>query len=106
VDHDGRLINCRIRNISTTGAYLDEGNANLKAGDRLSVSFRGFSSIEAIVTRVANKGVGLRFVEPIDPAMCRLQSSSHIDLARFEAFRHVTPKIIPKRPPRPKLFGG
>ena len=104
VAHAGRMFEGRIRNISATGAYL-EADADLHSGDRISLSFRGFEDIDAIITRQTTRGVGVHFDVPIDPVQCKRSQMLPSQPAHFEPIRHVGPAIVPKRPARPRLFG-
>ncbi|MBA2934500.1 PilZ domain-containing protein [Sphingomonas sp. CGMCC 1.13654] len=100
---EGEAIQGRIRNISSTGAYL-EADAAFGAGDRITISFRGFADVGATVTRVACRGVGLRFDDRIDPARCKRLGSSP-GAPQFELVRYAPAPIFIKRPPRQKQFG-
>ena len=103
VAHAGKIIDGRIRNISATGAYL-EADADLKGGDRISLTFRGFEDVDATVTRTTARGVGLHFDVPINPAQCRRSEMLPGQFAHFEAIRYVSSAIIPKQSARPRLF--
>lgn len=103
VAHAGKIVDGRIRNISTTGAYL-EANTDLQSGDRISITFRGFENVSATITRTTARGVGVRFHDPIDPSQCRWLPSSPGQLPHFQPVRYVAPVVTPKRPARRRLF--
>lgn len=60
----------RIRNLSATGAFIELART-FPIKEQLLLKFRGFDQIKAVVVRTTEKGVGVRFVSPIDPAICR-----------------------------------
>jgi hypothetical protein len=70
----------RIRNISANGALL-EADIHFGVGESLVLTFRGVTSIGATVVRKTLRGVGVRFDEEIDPAVCRLSVVSDRELA-------------------------
>lgn len=75
IEIGGMILRGRVRNVSETGALV-ECVHECQIGDVVRVSFQGVHGLEARITRITQKGMGLRFATPIDPAVCRRSVSA------------------------------
>lgn len=70
IGRDGTAVECRVRNLSTVGACVDNV-ANLAAGEEVRVVMGTLRPLSAKVMWVERGFAGLRFDRAIDIAMAR-----------------------------------
>jgi hypothetical protein len=70
IGRGGHAVECRVRNLSTTGACVDNA-ADLAAGDAVSVVMGTLRPLSAEVVWVERGFAGLRFDRSVDIAMAR-----------------------------------
>ena len=71
VQRPNGAVSCRVRNLSASGACVDNGVAGLAAGERVRVAVGSVTGVVADVAWADQRLAGLRFARAVDLATAR-----------------------------------